>query len=63
MKIKSNKSEQDIINHAYSKGIKLVPLSQFYVNSSSSDRIFIMNYSSINIDYIDEVVQIMNTII
>lgn len=63
MKIKSDKNEQQIVSDAFSKEIKLVPLSQFYHDDLYHDKIFVMNYSSINLECIDEVVRKLNTII
>lgn len=57
MKIKSTKEEKDIINNAYSKGIKLSPLSQYYKNNEDSKNIYVMNYSSLDCEKIDEIVE------
>ena len=57
MKIKSEKAEKDIINNAYSKGIKLSPLSQYYKNNEENNNIYVMNYSSLDSEKIDLIVE------
>ena len=57
MKIKSKKEEKEIINNAYSKGIKLNPLSKYYSNSIENNNIYVMNYSSLNSNKIEEIVE------
>lgn len=53
MKLKTKRTEMDIISDARSKGIKLAPLSKYFINQSSDPRfhnIYIMNYSSIDLE-------------
>ena len=57
MKIKSEKAEKDIINNAYSKGIKLSPLSQYYKNNEENNNIYVMNYSSLDSEKIELIVE------
>ncbi len=58
MKIKSEKTEKDIINNAYSKGIKLSPLSQYYKNNEKENKnIYVMNYSSLDSEKIELIVE------
>ena len=57
MKIKSEKAEKDIINNAYSKGIKLSPLSQYYKNNEENKNIYVMNYSSLDSEKIELIVE------
>lgn len=57
MKIKSEKAEKDIINNAYSKGIKLSPLSQYYKNNDENKNIYVMNYSSLDSEKIELIVE------
>lgn len=57
MKIKSDKGENEIINNAYSKSIKLVPLSKFYsIKNKEIHNFFVMNYSSIDSNKIHKIV-------
>ena len=57
MKIKSEKAEKGIINNAYSKGIKLSPLSQYYKNNDENKNIYVMNYSSLDSEKIELIVE------
>lgn len=57
MKIKSEKAEKDIINNAFSKGIKLSPLSQYYKNNDENKNIYVMNYSSLDSEKIELIVE------
>ena len=57
MKIKSEKAEKDIINNAYGKGIKLSPLSQYYKNNDENKNIYVMNYSSLDSEKIELIVE------
>ena len=57
MKIKSTKEEKDIINNAYSKGIRLSPLSQYYKNNKENKNIYVMNYSSLDSEKIGLIVE------
>ena len=57
MKIKSKKKEKEIINNAYSKGIKLNPLSNYYPDHQEKNNIYVMNYSSIDSNNIEKIVE------
>ena len=57
MKMKSEKTEKDIINNAFSKGIKLSPLSQYYKNNEENKNIYVMNYSSLDSEKIELIVE------
>ena len=51
MKIKSEKTEQDIVAAAKANGIKLVPLSWYYHGEGEPyQNIYVMNYSSIEME-------------
>ena len=54
---KSEKTEKDIINNAFSKGIKLSPLSQYYKNNEENKNIYVMNYSSLDSEKIELIVE------
>ena len=56
-KIKSTKEEKHIINNAYSKGIILSPLSQYYKNNKENKNIYVMNYSSLDSEKIGLIVE------
>ena len=51
------KEEKDIINNAYSKGIRLSPLSQYYKNNKENKNIYVMNYSSLDSEKIGLIVE------
>lgn len=56
MEIKSNQNEDEIVDKALEKGIKLVPVSRYYLGEEHPFKnIYVMNYSSIKIDKIDEI--------
>lgn len=57
MKIESRKSEEEIKADAGTEGIRLVPLSEYYYGRKcESDKTFVMNYSSLPIEKIDEII-------
>ena len=63
MHINTSKSENEIVVSAISKGIKLVPLSRYFhdITDTSSDtykstNTYVMNYSSIKLDNLDDIV-------
>lgn len=58
MKIKSSRKEDKLIQTALSQGIKLAPLSEYYhVSEEAPENVYVMNYSSINENDIDEIIQ------
>lgn len=58
MEIKSSHKEDKLIQAALSQGIKLVPLSEYYhVSEEAPENVYVMNYSSINENDIDEIIQ------
>lgn len=58
MKIKTDLDDGDFCRKAEQHGIKLSPLSQYYVNAPDTARhIFVMNYSSLSEDRIEEAIQ------
>ena len=63
MKIKSEKTEKDIINNAYGKGIKLSPLSQYYKNNEENKNIYVMNYSSLDSEKIEYLISMIKYIL
>lgn len=53
MKLKTDRTEIDIISDAKSKGIKLAPLSKYFVGQTfnmSFQNVYVMNYSSIDLE-------------
>lgn len=58
MKIKSSRKEDKLIQTALSQGTKLAPLSEYYhVSEEAPENVYVMNYSSINENDIDEIIQ------
>ena len=58
MEIKSSHKEDKLIQAALSQGIKLSPLSEYYhVSEEAPENVYVMNYSSINENDIDEIIQ------
>ena len=58
MKIKSSRKEDKLIQTTLSQGIKLAPLSEYYhVSEEAPENVYVMNYSSINDNDIDEIIQ------
>ena len=58
MEIKSSHKEDKLIQAALSQGIKLAPLSEYYhVSEEAPENVYVMNYSSINENDIDEIIQ------
>ena len=58
MEIKSSRNEDKLIQTALSQGIKLAPLSEYYhVSKEAPENVYVMNYSSINENDIDEIIQ------
>ena len=51
------KQKKNIIKNAYSKGIKLSPLSQYYKNNEENKNIYVMNYSSLDSEKIELIVE------
>ena len=53
MKLKTDRTEMDMISDAKSKGIKLAPLSKYFVSQTSNmnfQNVYVMNYSSIDLE-------------
>ena len=53
MKLKTGRTEIDILSAAKSKGIKLAPLSKYFVGQTSNisfQNVYVMNYSSIDLE-------------
>ena len=53
MKLKTDRTEIDILSDAKSKGIKLAPLSKYFVGQTSNmsfQNVYVMNYSSIDLE-------------
>ena len=53
MKLKTDRTEIDILSATKSKGIKLAPLSKYFVGQTSNisfQNVYVMNYSSIDLE-------------
>lgn len=58
MKINTSQPEETLIQSALTQGIRLSPLSAYYhIPQEAPDNVYIMNYSSIEIDNIKEIIQ------
>ncbi len=56
--IQSQREEEEICSRAKSQGIKLVPLSGYYYGPSSRGKnVYVMNYSSIDVDKAEEIME------
>ena len=61
MKIETSQPEEKLIQSAGTQSIKMAPLSGYYhVPGAAPDNVYIMNYSSIEIDDIKEIVHRLN---
>ncbi|MGN0341433.1 MAG: PLP-dependent aminotransferase family protein [Roseburia sp.] len=64
MKIETDLDDEDFCRKAEQHGIRLSPLSQYYVNAPDNARhIFVMNYSSLSEDRIEEAIQCLYLIV
>lgn len=66
MQIKTNKAESDIVESAKKKGIRIAPISNYYykINNDYEYRnTYVMNYSSINQDEIENIVSLLYSIL
>ncbi|SFU31781.1 GntR family transcriptional regulator / MocR family aminotransferase [Clostridium sp. DSM 8431] len=64
MNINSKKSEDEIVKEAEDKGIKLVPLSEYYCGSEEKFlNTYVMNYSSINTQNISKIVSALYEVV
>ena len=53
MKLKTERTEMDMMSDSKSKGIKLAPLSKYFVGQTSNvnfQNVYVMNYSSIDLE-------------
>ena len=53
MKLKTERTEMDMMSDSKSKGIKLAPLSKYFVDQTSNmnyQNVYVMNYSSIDLE-------------
>lgn len=53
MKLKTERTEMDMMSDSKSKGIKLAPLSKYFVRQTSNvnfQNVYVMNYSSIDLE-------------
>ena len=58
MEINTSQPEETLIQSALTQGIRLSPLSAYYhIPQEAPDNVYIMNYSSIEIDNIKEIIQ------
>ena len=57
MHIKTDLPEEQVIERAREKGIRLVPLSSYYYGTAKEKNVYVMNYSSIDIEKADEIME------
>ena len=57
MHIKTDLPEEQVIANAREKGIRLVPLSSYYYGTAKEKNVYVMNYSSIDIEKADEIME------
>ena len=70
MHIQSDCTEAEIVEKAKAGGVKLDPLSHYYIKNTEKheqngqenpyENIYVMNYSSINMENIKKVVQVLS---
>lgn len=66
MHIMTGKKESEIVQLAKTRGIRMVPVSDYYHAGTGKvleDNTFVMNYASINLEHIDRIVAILYEII
>lgn len=57
MKIKTDMEDAEFCRRAEQKGIKISSLSQYYINApASAEHVFVINYSSLNEDAVNEAI-------
>ena len=57
MHIRTEVPEEQVIEKARKRGIRLVPLSSYYYGNAKEQNVYVMNYSSIDIDRADEIME------
>ena len=63
MKINTEISDRDFCKYAEKKGIRLTALSQFYSTEKQVEHYFVINYSSVNADKIEEAISALYDIV
>ncbi len=57
MHIRTEVPEEQVIEKARERGIRLVPLSSYYYGNAKAQNVYVMNYSSIDMDQADEIME------
>ena len=57
MHIRTEVPEEQVIEKARKRGIRLVPLSSYYYGNAKEQNVYVMNYSSIDMDRADEIME------
>lgn len=57
MHIRTEVPEEQVIEKAKKRGIRLVPLSSYYYGNAKEQNVYVMNYSSIDMDRADEIME------
>lgn len=66
MHIRTDKNENEIVRLAKTRGIRMVPVSDYYhvgTRNALEENTFVMNYASIDVKHIDQIVAILYEII
>ena len=57
MHIRTEVPEEQVIEKARERGIRLVPLSSYYYGNAKEQNVYVMNYSSIDMERADEIME------
>ena len=57
MNIRTEMSEEQVIKNAKERKIRLVPLSSYYYGNAKEQNVYVMNYSSIDMERADEIME------
>lgn len=57
MHIRTEVPEERVIEKARARGIRLVPLSSYYYGNAKEQNVYVMNYSSIDMERADEIME------
>ena len=55
MAIRTPIPESEVMKRAQERGIKLLPLSRYYRGQAPRENVYIMNYSSVDVRWADEI--------
>ena len=55
--IRTKVPEAAVMERARTKGVKLVPLSKYYYGESGVENVYVMNYSSVDVERAGEIAE------